>query len=159
MGLFIAAGTSSDIDGGINNTRSTGTYSELINNSIESAVLPLKVSKERLEALRKHQSEVIEILNISEAINSRDFQERCAEDNNLTALSFEASERMLQEIEVQDFVTSLPKDLAELVDMLDEGLTTREIAKIKGVAKGTIQYRIEKLRSITRAYFASAVAA
>ena len=43
--------------------------------------------------------------------------------------------------------------------MLDEGLKPRQIAKIKGVAKGTIQYRIEKLRSITRAYLASAVAA
>jgi DNA-directed RNA polymerase specialized sigma24 family protein len=65
----------------------------------------------------------------------------------------------LQEIEVKDFVSNLPSELAELVDLLDEGLTTREIAKIKGVAKGTIQYRIEKLRSVTRAYFASVVAA
>jgi DNA-directed RNA polymerase specialized sigma24 family protein len=77
----------------------------------------------------------------------------------LTTLSIEASERYLQEIEVRDFVSSLPSELAELVELLDEGLTTREIAKIKRVAKGTIQYRIEKLRSITRAYMASAVAA
>ena len=66
---------------------------------------------------------------------------------------------MLQEVEVKDFISKLPNDLAEIVEMLDEGLTTREIAKIKGVAKGTIQYRIEKLRSITRAYFACAVVA
>ena len=66
---------------------------------------------------------------------------------------------MLQAVEVQDFISSLPTDLAELVNMLDEGLKPRQIAKIKGVAKGTIQYRIEKLRSITRAYLASAVAA
>lgn len=159
MGLFIAAGTSSETDGEFKNTRTTGTYSEFKENSNNSKVLPLKVSAEQLQALRKHQADVIEILNIGEAINSRDFHERCAEDNHLTALSFEASERHLQEIEVRDFVSSLPSELAELVDLLDEGLTTREIAKIKCVAKGTIQYRIEKLRSITRAYFASAVAA
>jgi DNA-directed RNA polymerase specialized sigma24 family protein len=159
MGLFIAAGTSSEIDGGFIDTGSTGIYLELKNDSSDSKVLPLKVSAERLQALRKHQADVVEILNIGEAINSRDFNERCAEDNHLTALSFEASERYLQEIEVRDFVSNLPSELAELVELLDEGLTTREIAKIKGVAKGTIQYRIEKLRSITRAYFASAVAA
>ena len=159
MGLFIAAGTSSTIDGGIKNARSTGSYSEFLENSIDSAALPIKVNTERFEALRKHQADVIEILNIGEAINSRDFQERCAEDKHLTELSFEASERTLQEIEVQEFINSLPGELAELVDLLDEGLTTREIAKIKCVAKGTIQYRIEKLRSITLAYFASAVAA
>jgi len=159
MGLFIAAGTSSTIDGEVKTTRSAEIYSEFVENSIDSTALPIKVNAERLEALRKHQADVIEILNIGEAINSRDFQERCAEDNHLTALSFEASERTLQEIEVQEFVNSLPAELAELVDLLDEGLTTREIAKIKCVAKGTIQYRIEKLRSITLAYFASAVAA
>ena len=159
MGLFIAAGTSSEIDGGFQDTLNTGTYLEFKENSNDSKVLPLKVSAEQLQALRKHQADVIEILNIGEAVNSRDFHERCAEDNHLTALSFEASERYLQEIEVRDFVSSLPSELAELVDLLDEGLTTREIAKIKRVAKGTIQYRIEKLRSITRAYFASAVAA
>jgi DNA-directed RNA polymerase specialized sigma24 family protein len=159
MGLFIAAGTSSEIDGGFQDTLNTGTYLEFKENSNDSKVLPLKVSAEQLQALRKHQADVIEILNIGEAVNSRDFHERCAEDNHLTALSFEASERYLQEIEVRDFVSKLPSELAELVDLLDEGLTTREIAKIKRVAKGTIQYRIEKLRSITRAYFASAVAA
>jgi len=159
MGLFIAAGTSSETDGGFKDTRSTGTNLEFKDNSNDPKILPLKVSAERLQALRKHQADVIEILNIGEAINSRDFHERCAEDNHLTALSFEASERYLQEIEVRDFVSKLPSELAELVDLLDEGLTTREIAKIKRVAKGTIQYRIEKLRSITRAYFASAVAA
>ncbi len=159
MGLFIAAGTSSEIDGGFIDTGSTGTYLELKNDSHSSKGVPLKVSAERLEALRKHQADVIEILNIGEAVNSRDFHERCAEDNHLTALSFEASERDLQEIEVRDFVSSLPCELAELVELLDEGLTTREIAKIKRVAKGTIQYRIEKLRTITRAYIANAVAA
>jgi len=159
MGLFIAAGTSSETDGGFKDTRSTGTNLEFKDNSNDPKILRLKVSAERLQALRKHQADVIEILNIGEAINSRDFHERCAEDNHLTALSFEASERYLQEIEVRDFVSKLPSELAELVDLLDEGLTTREIAKIKRVAKGTIQYRIEKLRSITRAYFASAVAA
>ena len=159
MGLFIAAGTSSEIDGGFRDTGSTGIYLELKNDSSDSRLLSLKVSAERLQALRKHQADVVEILNIGEAINSRDFNERCAEDNHLTALSFDASERCLQEIEVRDFVSNLPSELAELVELLDEGLTTREIANIKGVAKGTIQYRIEKLRSITRAYFASAVAA
>ena len=159
MGLFIAAGTSSTIDGGVNTAGNNGHYSESFDDSMETTVHATKVDAERLQALRKHQADVIEILNIGEAINSRDFEERCAEDSNLKSLSFEASERMLQEIEVQDFISSLPNELAELVEMLDEGLTTREIAKIKAVAKGTIQYRIEKLRSITRAYFASAVAA
>ena len=159
MGLFISAGTSSQIDGGIKITGFNALPSVLVQNATDAMPVSLNVNIERLEALRKHQSEVIEILNIGEAINSRDFQERCAEDNHLTTLSFEASERSLQEIEVRDFVSSLPSELAELVNLLDEGLTTREIAKIKDVAKGTIQYRIEKLRSITRAYFASAVAA
>ena len=159
MGLFIAAGTSSETDGGVQTVDLKTGYSEFFNDSTESNAHANVVSAESLEALRKHQADVIEILNIGEAINSRDFLERCAEDKNLTSLSIEASKRMLQEIEVQDFISKLPVDLAELVDMLDEGLTTREIAKIKGLAKGTIQYRIEKLRSITRAYFASAVAA
>ena len=159
MGLFIAVGTSSSIDGGNSKEAVPGTYSEGIENSFESVHHSAKSDLEQLETLRKYQAEVIEILNIGEAINSKDFQERCAEDSHLTALSFEASERMLQEVEIQDFITNLPSDLAELVEFLDEGMTTREIAKIKGVAKGTVQYRIEKLRSITRAYFASAVAA
>jgi len=159
MGLFIAAGTSSSIDGGSKETSRAGSLYESRSNALDLSAPKLEINAERLEALRKHQTEVIEILNIGEAINSRDFQERCAEDNHLTSLSFEASERALQEIEVKDFVSNLPSELAELVDLLDEGLTTREIAKIKGVAKGTIQYRIEKLRSVTRAYFASAVAA
>ena len=159
MGLFIAAGTASDIDGGVQTVGLKDSYSELFNDSTESNARTNAVSADSLEALRKHQADVIEILNIGEAINSRDFLERCEEDKNLTTLSFEASERMLQEVEVQDFISSLPTDLAELVNMLDEGLKPREIAKIKGVAKGTIQYRIEKLRSITRAYIASAVAA
>jgi DNA-directed RNA polymerase specialized sigma24 family protein len=159
MGLFIAAGTSSSIDGVISNKSLPGTYSERIENFLEVAPHSVKPDLEQLETLRKYQAEVIEILNIGEAINSKDFQERCAEDSHLTVLSFEASERMLQEVEIQDFITNLPSELAELVEFLDEGMTTREIAKIKGVAKGTIQYRIEKLRSITRAYFASAVAA
>ena len=159
MGLFIAAGTSSTLDGGVNTAGINGRYSESFDDSIETTVQATTVDAEQLQALRKHQADVIEILNIGEAINSRDFEERCAEDSNLKSLSFEASERMLQEIEVQDFISNLPSELAELVEMLDEGLTTREIARIKAVAKGTIQYRIEKLRSITRAYFASAVAA
>ena len=159
MGLFIAAGTSSETDGGVQTVGLKAKYPEFLNDSMGSNAHANAVSAENLEALRKHQADVIEILNIGEAINSRDFLERCAEDKNLTSLSIEASERMLQEVEVQDFISKLPTDLAELVDMLDEGLTTREIAKIKGLAKGTIQYRIEKLRSITRAYFASAVAA
>jgi DNA-directed RNA polymerase specialized sigma24 family protein len=159
MGLFIAVGTSSDVDGGVRAVGLQESYSGSINDSSESNTHGSAGSAESLEALRKHQADVIEILNIGEAINSRDFLERCEEDKNLTSLSFEASERMLQEVEIQDFISKLPNDLAELVEMLDEGLTTREIAKIKGVAKGTIQYRIEKLRSITRAYFACAVAA
>ena len=159
MGLFIAAGTASDTDAGVQTVGLQDRYSELLNDSTESNARVNAISADSLEALRKHQADVIEILNIGEAINSRDFLERCAEDKFLTSLSFEASERMLQEVEVQDFVSSLPSDLAELVNMLDEGLKPREIAKIKGLAKGTIQYRIEKLRSITRAYFASAVAA
>jgi DNA-directed RNA polymerase specialized sigma24 family protein len=159
MGLFIAAGTSSQIDGGTKIARFNALPSVLVQNATDAVPVSLKVSTERLDALRKQQAEVIEIINIGEAINARDFQERCAEDNHLTELAFEASQRMLQEVEVQDFVSSLPNELAELVDLLDEGLTTREIAKIKGVVQGTIQYRVEKLRSITRAYFASAVAA
>jgi DNA-directed RNA polymerase specialized sigma24 family protein len=159
MGLFIAAGTASDTDAGVQTVGLQDRYSELLNDSTESNARVNAISADSLEALRKHQTDVIEILNIGEAINSRDFLERCAEDKFLTSLSFEASERMLQEVEVQDFVSSLPSDLAELVNMLDEGLKPREIAKIKGLAKGTIQYRIEKLRSITRAYLASAVAA
>ena len=159
MGLFIAAGTASITDGGVKTVGLKDSYSELFNDSTESNARANAVSADSLEALRKHQADVIEILNIGEAINSRDFLERCAEDKNLTTLSFEASERMLQAVEVQDFISSLPTDLAELVNMLDEGLKPRQIAKIKGVAKGTIQYRIEKLRSITRAYLASAVAA
>jgi DNA-binding NarL/FixJ family response regulator len=159
MGLFIAAGTASDTDAGVQTVGLQDRYSELLNDSTESNARVNAISADSLEALRKHQADVIEILNIGEAINSRDFLERCAEDKFLTSLSFEASERMLQEVEVQDFVSSLPSDLAELVNMLDEGLKPREIAKIKGLAKGTIQYRIEKLRSITRAYLASAVAA
>jgi len=159
MGLFIAAGTSSETDGGVQTVGPQAEYPEFLNDSMGSNAHTNVVSAKDLEALRKHQADVIEILNIGEAINSRDFLERCAEDKNLTSLSIEASERMLQEVEVQDFISKLPMDLAELVGMLDEGLTTREIAKIKGLAKGTIQYRIEKLRSITRAYFASAVAA
>jgi DNA-directed RNA polymerase specialized sigma24 family protein len=159
MGLFIAAGTSSTIDGGNSYKALPGKSSEVIENSLEVSVQTSKLDLDHLETLRKYQAEVVEIINIGEAINSRDFQERCAEDSHLTTLSFEASERMLQEVEVEEFLSNLPSDLAELVDLLDEGLTTREIARIKGVAKGTIQYRIDKLRSITRAYFASAVAA
>jgi len=159
MGLFIAAGTSSQTDGGERTVGLKETYSEVLSKSTESKVNVNAVRVENLEALRKHQADVIEILNISEAINSRDFLERCEEDKNLTLLAIEASERMLQEVEVHEFLLKLPADLVELVNMLDEGFTTREIANIKGVAKGTIQYRIEKLRAITRAYFASAVAA
>lgn len=159
MGLFIAAGTSSVIDGGMSNKAVAGTYSDGIENSPKVSPHSEKSYFELLEYLRKYKAEVGEILNFDGAINSKDFQERCENDSHLTALSFAASERMLQEVEIQDFINNLPSDLAELVELLDEGLTTREIAKIKGVAKGTIQYRIEKLRSITRAYFASAMAA
>jgi Asp-tRNA(Asn)/Glu-tRNA(Gln) amidotransferase B subunit len=159
MGLFIAAGTPSQIDGGMKMTSFNALSSVLVQNATDAVPVSPKASTERLEDLRKHQAEIIEILNIGEAINGRDFHERCAEDKHLTRLSVEASERTLQEVEVQEFISSLPDELAELVDLLDEGLTTREIAKIKDVAKGTIQYRIEKLRSITLAYFASAVAA
>jgi DNA-directed RNA polymerase specialized sigma24 family protein len=159
MGLFIAAGTSSEIDGGVLSTENFGSISGLANDLINQSEGSSTVNQSRLDSIRKHQADVIEILNIGEAINSRDFHERCAEDSNLTRLSFEATERMQQEIEVADFISGLPQELAELVGLLDEGLTTRDIAKIKGVAKGTIQYRIEKLRSITRAYFACAMAA
>jgi DNA-directed RNA polymerase specialized sigma24 family protein len=159
MGLFISAGTSSVVDGPSSTTSTTVGHGTSRSRYASGPSRSLRLDRDRLLALRKQQSEVIELLNVGEAINSRDFEERCAEDRNLTSLSFEASERTLQEIEVQDFINKLPSDLADLVDLLDEGLTTREIASIKGVAKGTIQYRIEKLRSITRAYFASAVAA
>ena len=159
MGLFIAAGTPSQIDGGVKMTRFNALTSVLVQNATDAVPVSPKVSAECLEDLRKHQAEVIEILNIGEAINGRDFHERCAEDKHLTRLSVEVSERALQEVEVQEFISSLPNELAELVELLDEELTTREIANIQGVVQGTIQYRIEKLRSITRAYFASAAAA
>lgn len=105
------------------------------------------------------RSEVLHLLNIGEAVGSLDFESRCEMDKSLKQRAFELHSGMLEQVEVDEFLSTLPEDLYQLIEYLDSGVSTREIAKVFGVAKGTIQYRIEKLRSIASAYFASAAAA
>ena len=61
-------------------------------------------------------------------------------------------ERVQLELEVEDFLTSLPKDLEQIARLLCEGFSAAEIARKQGVNRSSICRKIKKIQDAMMHY-------